>query len=278
MWAEEGPKDASKVNVARLLHGSIVELRTDSPVDPQTRNGLSNAWYWAGAGTWVMFDSRYRAFRCPSMPSASCLARAPERCTASALSASARRRSTARALATSPSHSSASTPPLARAAATAPSKRRWSVEVGSGAGGRMKARRAALAEARLRVASRASRRSAAVRCVMARRSDGNGADHCPPPGRDCPRGVGPHRIEPRFTALRYFAPRRHRSPLTPRAGAHDRPPHRLAEPARHRPRAPKGGHAALHHREGEGCLSRTRSGGDQRAADDQGLRDDLLAS
>jgi hypothetical protein len=51
-------------------------------------------------------------------------------------------------------------------------------------------------------------------------------------------------------------PRRHRPPQPPRAGQHDPPLHRLAKPARHRPRAPQGHPPSRDHQTGEGCLTR----------------------
>jgi hypothetical protein len=63
-----------------------------------------------------------------------------------------------------------------------------------------------------------------------------------------------NRIEAQFTALRYFALDGTTQP--PRAGQHDPPLHRLAEPARHRSQAPQGHPPGRDHQEGEGCLTR----------------------
>jgi transposase len=51
-------------------------------------------------------------------------------------------------------------------------------------------------------------------------------------------------------------PRRHRPPQPRRAGQHDPPLHRLAEPPPQRPPAPQDRPARRSHQEGEGCLMR----------------------
>jgi hypothetical protein len=63
-------------------------------------------------------------------------------------------------------------------------------------------------------------------------------------------------IEARFTALRYFALRRHGPRRPRRTGQHDPPLHRVAEPHHHRPTPTQGGPTRQHHQEGEGCLTR----------------------
>ena len=60
-----------------------------------------------------------------------------------------------------------------------------------------------------------------------------------------------NRIEAQFTALRYFA----LNGTDHRAGQHDPPLHRLAEPPRHRPQAAQGRPASRDDQPGEGCLT-----------------------
>ena len=70
-----------------------------------------------------------------------------------------------------------------------------------------------------------------------------------------------NRIEPQFTALRYFTVDGTDHASHRRAGQHDPPLHRLAEPARHRPQAPQGHQAGIDHQAGKGCLTRHSYGG-----------------